>query len=71
MRSKEVEVYKVIESFMDLQDDDFVYSVGDTFPRKGMKVSVARYEELAGSHNKRGMPLIEKVEPKKAKSKKE
>ena len=28
-------MYKVIHFFTDLQDNDFAYEVGDTFPRKG------------------------------------
>lgn len=60
-------MYKVIVPFVDLQDNLFAYGVGDTFPRKGMKVSKERFEELASSNNKRSMPLIEKVEKKKAK----
>lgn len=60
-------MYKVIEYFMDLQDKNHEYNVGDTFPRKGLKVTEERLAELAGSDNKRGVPVIEKVkETKKA-----
>lgn len=60
-------MYKVIEHFTDLQDNDHPYNVGDTFPRSGLSVSDGRIAELAGNHNKRGIPLIElvKEEPKK------
>lgn len=54
-------MYKTIVPFVDLQDELHEYKVGDKFPRKGLKVSKARYEELSGDKNKRGMPLIEKV----------
>lgn len=35
---------------------------GDIFPREGVKVADERLAELSGSDNKRGIPLIEKVE---------
>lgn len=57
-------MYKVIEYFTDLHDKDYPYDVGDTFPRAGVKVTAKRIEELAGSSNRRGKPLIEKVEDK-------
>ena len=53
--------YRVIEYFTDLQDNNYAYNVGDTFPRVGMEVTPSRIAELAGSNNKRKMPLIERV----------
>lgn len=61
-------MYKVIKYFMDLQDGNHPYNVGDVFPRKGMKVSEDRIAELAGSENKQGVPLIAKVEKKEKKT---
>ena len=59
-------MYKVIVAFCDLQDEQYPYGVGDTFPRKGLKVSAARFKELSSSDNKRNMPLIKEVKkPKK------
>lgn len=58
-------MYKVIYQFLDLQDDNFHYKVGDTYPRSGKTASIKRVEELLGSDNKIGIPLIEKVETKK------
>lgn len=59
-------MYKVISYFTDLQDFNHPYKVGDSFPRLGLKVTDARLQELAGSNNKQGKPLIAKVEePKK------
>lgn len=60
-------MYKVIEFFTDLHDNNHPYSVGDTFPRSGVTVTEKRLAELAGNNNKRGMPLIAPVEeaPKK------
>ena len=60
--------YKVIKLFTDLHDNDYLYNVGDTFPRKGITVTEERLAELAGSNNKQHTPLIEKVEPKRKKS---
>ena len=54
--------YTVIHYFVDLQDSNHPYKVGDTFPRLGLKVTDSRLEELASSNNKQGKPLIEKVE---------
>jgi len=64
-------MYKVIEKFADLQDSNKIYEVGDVYPSKGSKPSAERIEELAGSGNKIGRPLIvaveEKPKPKKRK----
>ena len=57
-------MYKVIEGFVDLQDNNFPYGVGDNFPRKGKRVSKKRFAELASDKNKRGIPLIEEVKTK-------
>ena len=54
-------MYKVIKAFADLHDENYPYSVGDTFPRLGIKVTDDRIKELAGCNNKQSMPLIEKV----------
>lgn len=64
--------YKVIHRFTDLQDNNYPYDEGDTFPRQGIKVSDARIEELSSVNNKRRMKLIELVseEPKKTTTKK-
>ena len=59
-------MYRVIEYFTDLHDDDHEYREGDVFPREGIKVSKERLEELASDKNLRGIPLIELVEPEKA-----
>ena len=55
-------MYKAVVRFKDLKDDKYVYETGDTFPRKGKRVSKARIAELLGSENRRGMPVIEEVE---------
>ena len=61
-------MYKVIEYFTDLQDDNFAYNVGDTFPREGKEVSAERFTELSTSANLRGVPLIEEVREQAEKS---
>ena len=60
-------MYKVIKHFVDLQDNNHPYNVGDKFPHDGLSVTDGRLAELAGNRNKQGVPLIEKVEeePKK------
>lgn len=54
-------MYRVIEYFTDLQDNDYPYNAGDIFPREGKTVSKERFAELSGAANKRGIPLIEEV----------
>lgn len=66
-------MYKVIKYFVDLQDNNREYNVGDIFPHADLTVSEDRLAELAGSGNKRGVPLIQLVEdekPKKTRAKK-
>ena len=59
-------MYKVINPFTDLHDNDYPYAVGDTFPRAGIKVTAKRLKELSGSSNKQGKPLIEETDDKMA-----
>ena len=65
-------MYKVIESFTDLQDNNHVYSVGDIFPHNGVEVGAERIAELASDKNRLGVPLIEEVaeKPKRTRKKK-
>lgn len=58
-------MYKVIKAFVDLQDNNFPYAVGDVFPRNGKTVTEKRLAELAGKENKQGEPLIKLVEEAK------
>ena len=57
-------MYKVIKSFTDLQDNNYSYYVGDTFPHNGVEVGAERIAELASDKNRRGIPLIEEVAEK-------
>ena len=38
--------YKVTQAIRDLQDNEFYYTSGDVFPRKGLKVDDERVAEL-------------------------
>lgn len=59
-------MYRVIKAFVDLQDNNHKYDVGDIYPHNKKKVSASRIKELSTDKNRRGIPLIEKVEkPKK------
>ena len=66
-------MYKVIKSFTDLQDNNYAYYVGDTFPRNGVEVSAERIAELASDKNRRHIPLIEEIaeKPKRTRKKKD
>jgi len=50
--------YLVTKDFKDLQDENHIYRAGDKYPRKG-KGKKERIDELSGSDNLRGEPLIE------------
>ena len=65
-------MYKVIKSFTDLQDNNYAYYVGDTFPHNGVEVGDERIAELASDKNLQGVPLIEEVaeKPKRTRKKK-
>ena len=65
-------MYKVIKSFTDLQDNNYAYCVGDTFPHNGVDVGAERVAELASDKNLQGVPLIEEIveNPKRARKKK-
>ena len=41
-----------------MQDNNYRYNVGDEYPRTGYKPSAKRIDELSGTNNKRGKPLI-------------
>ena len=54
-------MYKVVCPFVDLQDDNFPYGMGDKYPRKGLRPTKKRIAELSSTKNRRGIVLIEKV----------
>lgn len=57
-------MYKVIKSFTDLQDNNYAYYVGDTFPHNGVEVGAERIAELASDKNRIGVPLIKEIAEK-------
>ena len=63
--------YKVIKHFVDLQDNNYKYDVGDTYPRKGLNVLQSRINELASDKNKQKTPLIKEIPEKEEELKKE
>ena len=63
-------MYKVIKSFTDLQDNNYAYSVGDTFPHNGVEVGAERIAELASDKNRLGVPLIEEIAEKHKRTRK-
>ena len=64
-------MYRVIKAFVDLQDNNYKYDVGDTYPRKGLNVLQSRINELASDKNLQKTPLIEKIPEKVEEAKKE
>ena len=63
-------MYKVIKSFTDLQDNNYAYYVGDTFPHNGVEVDTERIAELASDKNRLGVPLIVEVAGKTKRTRK-
>ena len=51
-------MYKVIRFFTDLEDNNYPYEVGSTYPREGLNVSKSRIKELSGPNNKQRIALI-------------
>ena len=66
-------MYRVINPFRDLKDNNRLYSVGDTFPHNGVEVDAERIAELASDKNRLCVPLIEEIaeKPKRTRKKKE
>ena len=66
-------MYKVIKYFTDLQDNNYAYYVGDTFPHNGVEVDAERVAELASDKNLQCVPLIEEIveKPKRTRKKKD
>ena len=54
--------YKVVQKFVDLQDNNFAYGVGDEFPRAGKEVTQERIDELSSNNNRRRTALIAPTE---------
>lgn len=54
-------MFIVINAFLDLQDAEYQYDVGDAYPREGLEPSKERIKELLGSDNLQGQPMIKAV----------
>lgn len=58
--------YEVIKNFVDSQDKNKKYQVGDSYPHPtNKKISDRRLSELLSSNNKLGYPVIKEVEEEK------
>ena len=53
-----------------MQDNNYKYDVGDTYPRKGLNVLQSRINEIASNKNLQKTPLIEEIPEVEEKSKK-
>lgn len=54
-------MFIVINAFLDLKDAEYLYDVGDAYPRAGAEPSEERIKELLGSDNLQGQPMIKAV----------
>ena len=52
-------MYRAIEQFADLQDGNYIYGIGEIYPRKGHSPTEERLKELSGTENKVGKPVIQ------------
>lgn len=64
-------MYKAIVTFKDLKDDSYAYHPGDKYPRDGFTPTPERIEELSTEKNRRGIPVIAEIKPKKETKKEE
>lgn len=62
-------MYKVIEDFIDLKDNNHLYHAGEPYPRVGAVVTSERLAELMGSANRRGRAVVMAVDTPKEKPK--
>lgn len=64
-------MYEVIKYFTDLEDDNFAYHVGDTYPREGKEVTMERINALLSGNNKRNAKFIVEQIPSVSEAKEE
>lgn len=62
--------YKVIKDFVDMQDNNRVYRVGDEYPVRGKTVSESRIKSLLTGVNALGMICIAEAEKRAETAKK-
>lgn len=63
--------YEVIKVFTDLADNNYPYTLGNTYPREGLEPTGERIAELSGNKNKRGISLIKEIKEPDSEVKKE
>lgn len=54
-------MFLVSKGFIDLQDGNHDYEIGDVYPREGYEPDEMRIAELASDKNMQGTPLIKEV----------
>lgn len=62
-------MYKVVHEFKDLEDNNFIYGQGDTYPRAEKsieEISKERIKALSTKKNKIGKVLIEEIKDDKS-----
>ena len=50
--------YIALTRFADLRDENHIYEAGETYPRPGYVPTQYRIDELSGTNNRMGYPLI-------------
>lgn len=60
MNDKYISIYE--KPWKDLEDNEYVYKKGDSYPREGLEVSKKRIKELSSEKNKIGKILIQKIQ---------
>lgn len=57
-----MKLYEVIVRFKDGQDDEYLYQVGDVYPRVGYMPTEERVDEVASTDNRRGVVAIKPLD---------
>ncbi len=57
-----MKLYEVIVRFKDGQDDEYLYQVGDVYPRVGYTPTDERVNEVASTDNRRGVVAIKPLD---------
>jgi hypothetical protein len=59
--------YQVVRDFLDKTDNNYLYKVGDIYPREGVKVTKTRTKELLTTNNVTGDIYIKEIPELKVK----
>ena len=59
--------YKVVRDFLDKTDNNYLYKVGDVYPRDGVKVTKTRTKELLTKNKVTGDIYLEIIPESKEK----